>query len=59
MHESILINEGGGTAKIISYDLGYWLWLASPVALFFVSRHFQSSSNSAIQGSPQNEDDAT
>jgi hypothetical protein len=28
-HEDILINEGGGRAKIVGYGIGYWLWIAS------------------------------
>jgi hypothetical protein len=32
-HKTILIDEGGGGATIVSRDLGYWLWLASPIAL--------------------------
>jgi hypothetical protein len=28
-HEDILINEGGGRARIVGYGLGYWLWIAS------------------------------
>lgn len=33
LHKSVLLDEGGGRAMIVSYNLGYWLWLASPIAL--------------------------
>jgi hypothetical protein len=31
--DEMIVNEGGGTAKITGYGLGYWLWLASAVTM--------------------------
>ena len=30
---TITVNEGGGKAEITSYDLGYYLWLASSISM--------------------------
>ena len=38
LHKSILLDEGGGRAMIVSYNLGYWLWLASPIVLLLACR---------------------
>lgn len=27
--ENIVANEGGGKSQIISYDIGYWIWISS------------------------------
>ena len=46
---TILADEGGGRAKILSYDLGYWLWLASPLALLLACMQRLKSSYAGMQ----------
>ncbi len=31
--DEVVANEAGGTTKIISYNLGYWLWLSSSIIM--------------------------
>jgi hypothetical protein len=34
LHDSILIDEAGGRARILGYGAGYWLWLSSAIVFF-------------------------
>src|ERR1700749_1443297 len=38
----VIVSEGGNTAKITNYRIGYWLWLTSSiiVLVFNLCRHF-------------------
>jgi hypothetical protein len=35
IYGKVVFNEAGGTTDVISYELGYWLWLISIAIVFF------------------------
>jgi uncharacterized membrane protein len=40
--DQVVANEAGGTTKITSYNLGYWLWLSSSIIIMLGNIWFKT-----------------
>lgn len=58
LHKSILLDEGGGRAQIVTYKLGYWLWLLSPISLLLACSLANKIRALRDQDNPQTQDNA-
>lgn len=54
MHNEIMVNEAGGTASIVGYGAGYWLWVSSSGLLVLgnVLLLFYARKQSSTRGTP-------
>ena len=34
LFDTVIVNEGGGSERVVSYKTGYWLWVSSAATMF-------------------------